>query len=72
MPGIENVVADMLSRQFDDTAVVNTISHRLADVDLEQIAEDQKTDQECQTARSDTSLQLQMVGFPRSPHGSSL
>ena len=34
VPGFQNVVADALSRQFDDDiVVVNTVAHRLADVD---------------------------------------
>ena len=37
VPGLENVVADALTRQFDDeraSAIVNAITHMLADVDL--------------------------------------
>ena len=44
VPGLENVVADTLSRQYDDeqvTAVVNAVTHTLADVDLAALAEEQ-------------------------------
>ena len=37
VPGCNNVLVNALSRQFDDTAtvIVNTIAHRLTDVDLD-------------------------------------
>ena len=45
VPGLENVIADILSRQFHDeepTAIVNAIVHTLADVDLADLAEQQR------------------------------
>ena len=44
------MVADTNSqaRQFHDVdATVNTITHHLSDVDLEQLTSDQTTDKEC-------------------------
>ena len=49
VPGVDNVVADALTRQFDkETAIVNTISHRLSDGDLEALAclQEEETDNE--------------------------
>ena len=63
IPGAENPVADALSRQFDDAAIVNTIAHRLADVDLEQLAGDQEGENIAE-AISDTSLEVRCLDFP--------
>ena len=63
VPGVENVVADALSRQHEDTAIVNTIAHRLADIDLEMLAADQAGDG-LPASGSDTSLDLRKVNFP--------
>ena len=65
VPGLKNVVADALTRQHDDSvAIVNTVAHRLADVDLEQLASDQQSDQDCQSTGSETSLRVASVPFP--------
>ena len=61
VPGMENIVADALSRQFDDVAIVNTIAHRLADVDLEQLAEDQGNEN---LQQAETSLDVRCIRFP--------
>ena len=61
IPGVENVVADTLSRQFDDAeemAVVHV--HSLADVDLAALARDQRSISEEQSS----SLRLEKVCFP--------
>ena len=62
VPGMDNTVADTLSRQFDVTMIVNTIAHQLSDVDLEVIAEDQ-IEQEIHNENT-TSLKLELVEFP--------
>ena len=64
VPGLQNVVADALSRQFDDLTIVNTIAHRLADVDLQQLATDQTSDPDCTSVGKNTSLTPQLVKFP--------
>ena len=70
VPGLDNVVADSLSRQFDDDRVltgsilVHTIAHILSDVDLSQIAEDQQSDEECLDAPTSISgLKWQLCSF---------
>ena len=62
--GCGNIVADALSRQFDDPAVAmaNTIEHRLADVDLDQLAADQCSEDIDEF--TDTSLSITQVNFP--------
>ena len=63
VPGLENVVVDALSRQFDDekeVAVVHTVAHALVDVDLSQLATDQPPIDE----EAETSLRLQNCRFP--------
>ena len=63
VPGVDNVTADALSRQFDDEtdapAIVNAIVHQLADVDLEALAREQDVDDE-----EAPSLVLRKVSFP--------
>ena len=41
VPRIENVVADALCHQYN---LVNTIQHRLADINLEQLAKEEEQD----------------------------
>ena len=62
IPGIDNVVADALSRQFDEQPLVtvHAVSHSLSDVDLEQLAEDQPPI----TEEPNSSLHLTTVRFP--------
>lgn len=67
VPGLENVVADTLSRQHDDepSAIVSTIQHRLDDVDLDDLAREQNGDPGCKKAvEGNTSLELRKVRFP--------
>ena len=62
--GLDNVITDTLSRQFDDKpAVMHKIAHHLADVDLQQLAADQQADPACQAADQETLLQAQPVPF---------
>ena len=65
VPGVENLVADSLSRQFDDedAAIVSSISHQLADVNLLAIAREQHEDSE---DLRQTSLQLRRLPVPGS------
>ena len=64
VPGLENVVADALSCQFGDAAIVNTIAHRLADIDLDQLAIDQEQDKDCRAVVKGSSLQMKRLAFP--------
>ena len=65
VPGVKNVVADALTRQFDrEIAVVYAIAHRLTDVDLESLAASQLEDSDCQAGAADTSLKLRRVRLP--------
>ena len=62
VPGLENVVADALTRQFDDeraSSIVNAISHSLADIDLAELASEQPPISEVQAP----SLDLKAVQF---------
>ena len=64
IPGKDNVVADALSRQHDDSceeATVSAIAHLLADIDLDRLALDQRPDP---VGQSGHSLRLQEVKFP--------
>ena len=67
--GCENVVADALSRQFDNApaAIVNMIAHRLADIDLYQLAADQQA--EGNDKFNNTSLKLRKLQFPGNHRG---
>ena len=63
VPGLENVVADALTRQFDDekeSAIVHAIAHSLVDVDIEELAKKQPAIADEQVS----SLKLQLVRFP--------
>ena len=63
IPGLENVVADTLSRQYDDedtSAVVHSKTHSLADVDLARLEKDQQPIDEEQPS----SLRLARITFP--------
>ena len=65
MAGVENVVADALSCQYDDmsgTAIINTVAHRLADIDLEQLGADQDADR-IPANMTDTLLDVTRIGF---------
>ena len=58
--GVDNVVAEPLLRQFDDIAIIHTIDHWLADINLEQLAANQ-TEAELQSIAADTSLEIRKV-----------
>ena len=63
VPGLENVVADALTRQFDnegDAAFVHAVTHALVDVDLADLASEQKPISE----ELPSALKLQLVRFP--------
>ena len=63
VPGLENVVADALTRQYDDgkeSAIVNAVSHTLSDVSLADLAADQRPIHE----EPASSLHLELVRFP--------
>ena len=65
IPGVQNVVADALTRQFDDEiAIVNTIAHKMTDIDLEMLAAAQLSDPDCQSEAVDTCLMLKEIQFP--------
>ena len=62
IPGLQNVVADALTRQYDDgeaAAIVHAVTHVLTDVDLEELA----TEQPPLESESKTSLVLERVRF---------
>ena len=63
IPGLENVVADALTRQFDDersSILVHSIAHALVDVDLADVAEEQPPISD----EPPSTLQLQLIRFP--------
>ena len=61
VPGLENVVADALTRQYDDeAAIVNAVTHTLSDVSLADLAGDQRPIHE----EPASSLRLELVRFP--------
>ena len=63
VPGLENVVADALTRQFDDkkeAAIVHSVAHALVDVDIAEIAKEQLSIEDEQSS----SLELRLVRFP--------
>ena len=66
VPGVDNVVADAMSRQHDDEAggdseFVHAMAHFLADVDLDELASDQPSNPD---AENSTSLVLQHLQLP--------
>ena len=64
VPGFENVVADVLTRQYDDekaSALVHAVTHTLSDVSLADLASLQRPINEEPTS----SLRLEAVRFPR-------
>ena len=63
VPGVENVVADALTRQYDDegpAALVHSVVHTLLDVDLSALATHQLPLEE----EPSSLLQLKYVNFP--------
>ena len=65
IPGLENVVADALTRQYDDgdaAAIVHSVTHVLTDVNLKELAADQSPLE----SESRTSLVQKLVPFSRS------
>ena len=63
IPGLEKVVSDALSQQYDDgeqPAVVHSIVHALVDVDLREIVREQRPIDE----KEPSLLQLRQVNFP--------
>ena len=63
VPGLDNVVADAFTTQFDDekeAAIVHAIAHAFSDVDLAELAGEQPSIDEEQA----TALKLQLVRFP--------
>ena len=75
VPGLDNVVADWLSRQYKvdqilaDSLAMHAITHILSDIDLDHLAEDQLRDEECVAAPTAiTNLQWQHYCFPGMRH----
>ena len=63
VPGLNNVVADALTRQYDDegaAAIVHSVAHLLPDVNLSELTRDQPSIDE----EAATSLKLEHVWFP--------
>ena len=62
IPGLDNVIANALSCQYDeaDSAVVHAVAHGLSDVDLAELAGEQRSISE----EPATSLKLALVWFP--------
>ena len=63
VPGMENVVADALTRQYDDgeaAAIVHSVSHMLTGVDLGKLVQDQLP----LDSEPHSSLVLELVKFP--------
>ena len=65
VPGVDNVVADALSRQHDDElseeTLVHAVSHLLADINLQDLATDQP---QSPIIGPPNSLKLQQVSLP--------
>ena len=62
VPGVENVVADALTRQYDDeraSAIVHAVVHNLTDVDLSELAAEQPSIKDQQPS----SLRLEKIQF---------
>ena len=67
VPGLQNVMADALSRQYDDEkelAIVHSIAHALSDFDLSELAQAQRPI----TKKPSSSLKLENVRFPGIDH----
>ena len=67
VPGVDNVVADTLSRQYGDTqdlAMVNTVAHRLVDVDLEELAGEQDEADIAREIGPESALTIKSVKIP--------
>ena len=63
IPGLENVVADALTRQFDDekdSAFVHSVIHALVDVDLDDLAKEQPSISD----EGPSALKLELISFP--------
>ena len=63
IPGLENVMADALTRQYDEveaTAVVHSVVHSLTDVDLAEVAREQPRIED----EPPSSLRLEGIKFP--------
>ena len=63
VPGLDNVVADAFTRQYDDereSAIVHAVSHTLSDVSLAELASLQRPIDE----EPASSLRLEVVRFP--------
>ena len=63
VPGFDNIVADALTRQYDDereSAIVNAITHHLSDISLADLAAQQPPISE----EPASSLRLEAVRFP--------
>ena len=63
IPGLENVVAEALTRQYDEveaTAVVHSVVHSLSDIDLAEVAREQPRVED----ESPSSLRLECIKFP--------
>ena len=70
VPGVDNVVADAMSRQHDneendETAFVHAVAHLLADIDLNELAADQPSSPDTTNRTSLVLQQLQMPGCSR-------
>ena len=75
VPGLDNVVEDSLSRQYEvdqisaDSLAVHAITHILSDIDLGHLDEDQLRDEECAAAPTAiTNLRWQHCHFPGMRH----
>ena len=63
VPGLENVVGDALTKQFDDegeAVFIHAVTHALMDVNLEELAKEQPPI----TDEASSALKLKLVRFP--------
>ena len=74
-PGLDNVVADSLPRQYEvdqisaDSLTVHAITHVLSDIDLDHLAKDKLRDEECTVAPTAiTKICWQHCRFPGMRH----